>query len=125
MLACLYVGIGGFVGSISRHLLNVLFASSAMAFPWGTFFINFVGSFLIGAITVFSAKIMPIEPKLLLMLTVGLCGGFTTFSTFSLEIMRLLEDGKFLLGAGYAVCSVLLCLLAVYLGRLTVLAFAH
>jgi CrcB protein len=121
----LYVGFGGFIGSVFRYLINVFSPSLTMAFPFVTMFINFFGSFLIGAITVFSAKIIPIEPRLMLMLTVGICGGFTTFSTFSLEVMNLLENGKFLLGTSYAILSILVCLLGVYLGRLLILAFAN
>ncbi len=124
MLKCLYVGLGGFIGSIGRYLIGLAFIPIAANFPFGTLLINFAGSFVIGIINEFSVKITPVNPKLLLFLTVGICGGFTTFSTFSLETINLFEKSKVWLGAGYVVASVISCLAGVILGKFIIRYFA-
>lgn len=117
MLKCLFVGLGGFVGSVLRYLCGLLLFKYSTNFPFHTLIINFVGSFAIGIIMDFSMKISPINANILLLLTVGVCGGFTTFSTFSLETIHLFEKGKIILGLGYIFASVILCLLGVLLGK--------
>ena len=125
MLKCLYVGVGGFFGAICRYLIGVAFSSVTMSFPISTLIINFVGAVVIGSITEFSAKITPINPNLMLFLTVGICGGFTTFSTFSLETLNLIEKGKVFIGVGYAVASLVLCIIGVFIGKSIVRVFAQ
>lgn len=117
MLKCLYVGLGGFIGSIGRYLVGLAFIPIASNFPFSTLLINFAGSLVIGMVGEFSIKIAPLKPDLLLFLTIGICGGFTTFSTFSLETINLLEKSKVLLGIGYVVVSVISCLSGVILGK--------
>jgi len=115
----LIIGTGSFIGGISRFLVsryiqNILFSS----FPFGTFFINIIGCFLIGLFYGLSNRTNWINDELRLFLTVGFCGGFTTFSTFSFETMALLKEGNFLFFAVYIVLSVFVGLIALYLGNL-------
>jgi fluoride exporter len=117
MKTLLFIGIGGFIGSVSRYLLaravQVFMISS---FPFGTITVNILGSLLIGLIYGLSERGVLIDPQLRLFLTVGICGGFTTFSTFSAESFYLLRDGQYLWFMAYAFLSISLCLLAVFLG---------
>jgi CrcB protein len=117
MIKVLFVGLGGFVGSVLRYLCGLLLFKYSTNFPLHTLIINFVGSFAIGFIMDFSTKISPINANILLLLTVGVCGGFTTFSTFSLETIHLFEKGKIVLGIGYIFASLILCLFGVLLGK--------
>ena len=84
MLNCLIVGIGGFVGAASRYLFTLLPFHRSGAFPLHTLLINLIGSFCIGMLVVAASK-TSISPRLLLLLKTGVCGGFTTFSTFAPE----------------------------------------
>lgn len=120
LLNCLVVGAGGFLGSVGRYLLTAVFASQNSSFPWITMLINFVGSFLIGVFTELANGLLPLSGRTLLFLKTGLCGGFTTFSAFSLETVHLFEEGKYLPGIGYAAGSVLVCLFGVLAGKLCV-----
>ena len=117
MKTLLLIGIGGFIGSVSRYLLaravQVFMVSS---FPFGTITVNILGSLLIGLIYGFSDRGILIDPQLRLFLTVGICGGFTTFSTFSAESFYLIRDGQYLWFMAYSIFSISLCLLAVFLG---------
>ncbi|MDF2566561.1 MAG: crcB protein [Oscillospiraceae bacterium] len=125
MIKCIFIGLGGFIGSICRYLVGLAFLTASSAFPISTLIINFVGSFIIGIITEFSIKIVPINTNLLAFLTIGICGGFTTFSTFSLETINLFEKGKLALGFAYALSSVVLCLTAVIAGKCLIRYIAH
>lgn len=117
--AYFWVAIGGALGSMARHwcsvVANMLFGT---AFPWGTLLINIIGSFVIGlffAITGPDGRFdAPMSAKLFVM--TGLCGGYTTFSAFSLQTLSLLQEGAWLRGAGYVMSSVMLCLIAVWAG---------
>ena len=115
IIQCLFVGIGGFIASVLRYILgkNIILD---IDFPLGTLLINFIGSLVIGIIFAISQK-YNINQNFLLFLKVGVCGGFTTFSTFSLETMELLSKGKILLGVGNAVISVVVCVCAVAVGE--------
>lgn len=120
LINCLAVGAGGFLGSVGRYLLSAAFSPQNVSFPWITLLINFLGSFLIAAVSELPDNWLPLSPRLLLFLRMGICGGFTTFSTFSFETVRLFEDGKVLSGCGYAFLSVLLCLTGIVLGKLVI-----
>ena len=85
MLNCLAVGLGGFVGSVCRYLMGLLPLGRDGAFPIRTFAINLFGAFAIGAITALTVKRADLDPRLVLFLKAGVCGGFTTFSSFALE----------------------------------------
>jgi CrcB protein len=105
----LAVGAGGAIGSVARYLVGVgsgrLFGTD---FPWGTLVINVTGSFLIGAcVGLFAAK-WDWSQAMRIFLTVGICGGYTTFSTFSLDTYYLIERGQTLASFAYMVTSVTL-----------------
>ncbi len=106
------VALGGALGSLARYA-----AQSSLAFPYGTLAVNVLGSFLIGLVWVLLA---PRGPAILFLMT-GVLGGFTTFSSFSMDVMRLLEDGRAVLASGYVLASVGLSLMAcaagLWLGR--------
>ena len=118
MLECLAVGIGGFIGAVSRYLMGLIIIKDT-TFPFMTMMTNIIGAFVIGLVVALASK-YNLESRWILFLKTGVCGGFTTFSTFSLESMNLLSDGKFLMAGGYILLSVSLCLLFVYLGNLCV-----
>ena len=116
----LLVGIGGFVGSVLRYLVALASAAAwGEAFPWGTILINIVGSFVIGffgALTLPEGP-APASPDLRLFVMVGICGGFTTFSSFSLQTLMLLRGGAWLGASMNVLASVALCLASVTAGN--------
>jgi len=121
MLAYLWVAIGGALGSVARFGLNGLVSARfGETFPWGTLVINVTGSFLIG---IFAAYADPdgrvlIAPGVRQFLMIGICGGYTTFSSFSLQTLNLLRDREWLYAGGNILLSVVLCMIAVWLGYL-------
>ncbi|NQW36224.1 MAG: fluoride efflux transporter CrcB [Flavobacteriales bacterium] len=110
------IGIGSFIGGVFRYLLSQLIQTKFLsAFPFGTFTVNILGCLVIGIVFGLTEKInLSLEWRLFL--ATGICGGFTTFSAFSLETITLFRDGQFLYASGYIALSILLGLLAVYLG---------
>ena len=115
----LFIGTGGFLGSISRFLASRFFQNNfPSAFPFGTFFVNITGCLLIGLIYGFSERSSLLTPGWKLFLTVGFCGGFTTFSTFANENLALLRDGEFLHFFIYTGLSVFLGIAATFFGVL-------
>ncbi|WP_244985360.1 fluoride efflux transporter CrcB [Catenibacterium mitsuokai] len=120
MTACLYVGMGGFIGSVLRYLVSLIPLKTTHGFPLLTLFINILGAFLIGFISTIALK-KSMNPHLVLLLKTGLCGGFTTFSTFALESITLHKNGNTTLAMIYIVLSIVLGLSAVILGDY----FAH
>lgn len=112
----LLIGTGGFAGSISRYLLTKFIATKwPMAFPWGTFSVNIIGCFLIGIIMGMSFQ-SSISTQTRLLLATGFCGGFTTFSTYSLEIFELYQRGEAGISMLYLFASILAGFLSVWLG---------
>lgn len=113
----LLVGLGGFLGSVSRYLvgqgLHRLFDT---IFPIGTMTVNIVGSFIIGVIYSLAERDNLVSPEMRMFLAVGFCGGFTTFSSFAFDNLNLLKDSGFLYLSIYVGGSVFLGLLAVYFG---------
>lgn len=101
------------LGTIGRYLLGLLPIKTQGGFPIITLAINLIGAFCIGLIVAFSGRSGNTSPQLLLFLKVGICGGFTTFSTFSLEAVQLLQNGKFVAAFSYMILSVALCVAAV------------
>ncbi len=115
----LIIGTGGFLGSVSRYLVAKFVQGHALSsFPWGTFLVNVLGCLLIGLFYGLAEKGTILSPGVRLFLTVGFCGGFTTFSTFAIENLALMRDGAFFLFLLYTGLSIFLGLLAVYLGHL-------
>lgn len=111
MVNLLVVGLGGAVGSMLRYGMTLLFAFLNLSGNLATFSVNVIGSFLIGILTGVCR-----EGTLLLLLTVGLCGGFTTFSTFSLQSVRLLQSGNLWEAALYIIGTLVVCVAAAWLG---------
>jgi CrcB protein len=123
MLAYLWVAIGGALGSMARYGIGGLVSEKfGQAFPWGTLLINITGSFLIGilgALTAPEGKMTPQSRALTIQLLItGVCGGYTTFSSFSLQTLNLLRDREWFYAAGNVLLSVILCMIAVWLGYL-------
>jgi CrcB protein len=110
-----YVALGSAIGGVARFLLGGLIQRDTTSFPWGTLVINVTGSFLLGLLMRYAVA-SPIRAETRAFLTIGLCGGFTTFSTFSYEAVSLLRDGQWLRAGTYVGASVLLSLLAVLAG---------
>jgi CrcB protein len=112
-----FIGTGGFIGSVLRYYISKLIQEVFLSsFPYGTFAVNILGCLLIGFIFGIAEKGTWLAPEWRIFLTVGLCGGFTTFSTFSSESFQLLRDGQFLYVLLYTSLSVLVGLASVYSG---------
>lgn len=112
-----YIALGSAVGGVGRYLLGGLVQRSfAGTFPVGTLFVNLTGSFLLGLILRYAVDTPTVTPEVRALLTVGLCGGYTTFSTFSYESLALMEDGDWGRAGAYIVLSLGLSLLATFLG---------
>ncbi|MGE0439267.1 MAG: fluoride efflux transporter CrcB [Gemmatimonadales bacterium] len=108
-----FVALGGALGSVARYLLGTVFeARSTAPFPTGTLVINVTGSLLLGLVVGFSLAGPGLTREARALLATGLCGGYTTFSTFSLDVIRLLEVGDYRRAAVYAVLSLVLSLAA-------------
>ncbi|MFI5155188.1 MAG: fluoride efflux transporter CrcB [Chitinophagales bacterium] len=117
----LLVGLGGGIGSIARYVCQkYIHEWHPHPFPMGTFFVNILGCFLIGLFYSISEKGNIMTPEWRILLTTGLCGGFTTFSTFSFENIQLLKAGDFSYFILYIAGSILLGIGATYLGMLTI-----
>src|SRR5581483_11767891 len=112
MLAYLLVAIGGALGSVGRFWLSGMIAERAgETFPWGTILVNITGSFVIG---VFAALTAPegrwaASPAVRQFFMIGICGGYTTFSSFSLQTLSLLRDRQWLFAGGNILASVFFC----------------
>ena len=117
----LWVAAGSALGGMARYWCSGFVAERAgEAFPWGTLIINILGSFVIG---LFGGLTGPdgrflVSPEVRIFVMVGLCGGYTTFSSFSLQTLNLIRDGEILYAGANIVASVLLCMLAVWIGHI-------
>lgn len=121
MSAYFWVAAGGALGSVLRFWLSgVVAARFGATFPWGTMWVNVTGSFVIGLLAAVAAPEgrldSPSREFATLFLMIGACGGYTTFSSFSLQTLSLLRDGEWLYAGGNILLSVLGCLFAVWLG---------
>ena len=116
----LIAGLGGFIGTILRYMVSRLIQTNSLGlFPWATFTVNIAGCLLIGLFYGISEKGNLMPPNLRLFLTVGICGGFTTFSSFSNDAFLLIQDKEWLRVSLYTSLSFFLGLVAVYLGKVT------
>lgn len=118
-MAYLWVALGGALGSVARFACSGLAARwFGLGFPWGTLFVNVTGSFAIGLLASLSAPDgRPwLAPDARAFVLVGILGGFTTFSSFSLETLTLARNGSLGVAGGYVAASLVLCLLAASLG---------
>jgi CrcB protein len=112
-----YVMLGGALGTLARYFLSTwIHTKTGSAFPLGTLFINVSGSILLGLILRFALETPAVTPDMRAFLTTGLCGGYTTFSTFSYETAALIEDGDWKRAGAYVGLSVLLSIGGMFLG---------
>ena len=114
MINCLIVELGGALGAVMRYLIGLIPFNPDTGFPVKAFIINVVGAFVIGIVAALAAK-NAMNPKLVLFLKVGICGGFTTFSSFALETDQLLMKGQSFTAVIYVLLSIFAGVLAVFL----------
>ena len=114
MRMILYIAFGGAIGSVLRYFVGRLFSAG---FPYGTMIVNIFGCLLIGFFYGLFAKYTNINPELRSLLTVGFCGGFTTFSTFMNDCNKLVSLGEYIQMAIYLFVSLVVGFIAVYLGQ--------
>lgn len=120
MLNYLWIGIGSGLGGMGRYWFSGFIAHRfGETFPWGTLLVNVTGSFVIG---LFATLTSPdgrwlVAPSFRQFFMLGVCGGYTTFSSFSLQTLRLAEEGEWLDAGANALLSMVLCLVAVWLGH--------
>ena len=113
MIKCLIVGAGGAIGAIGRYLIGLLPMNPENGFPLKTFLINVIGCFIIGIIAALADK-NAVNPNLVLLIKVGICGGFTTFSSFALETEGLIAKGSIGVALMYVILSLVCGVLAVF-----------
>jgi len=119
LITCIYVALGGAVGSLARYLISIWALPVSRDLPWGTIGINIAGSFIIGffgTMTLAHGR-YPVSENWRLFVMVGICGGFTTFSSFSLQTLDLMRSGAMPRAAVNIVASVVLCVAAVAFGH--------
>lgn len=114
MTDCLIVAFGGAIGAVCRFLIGKLPIGSNDGFPIKTFLINIIGCFIIGLAAALALKQLSASPKLVMFIKVGICGGFTTFSSFAIETGGLIEKGSYFTAAAYVVLSAVLGVAAVF-----------
>ncbi|HEX9078819.1 MAG TPA: fluoride efflux transporter CrcB [Desulfuromonadaceae bacterium] len=108
-------------GGLTRYYLSGwLYGLLGRAFPYGTFAVNLIGAYFIGLVMELGLRSAAISDTLRIGLTVGFMGGLTTFSTFSYETFKLLEEGQFLVAVANVLLSVTVCLLCTWLGIVTI-----
>lgn len=123
LVNCLIVGAGGCVGAIARYLMGLLIPAHQSGFPLGTFAVNVVGAFAIAFIATWFLRHAGLDGRALLFLMTGVCGGFTTFSSFTWESLQLIERGDVLIAGVYIVGSCALCLAAALAGQQLAMRF--
>jgi len=115
--ASLFIGLGGFLGSISRYLLSQYVDKKIESlFPFGTFTVNILGCLILGILYGLAEKENLLTNELRLLLAVGFCGSFTTFSTFAYEKMQLIQQGEWMTFAIYGIASITVGILATIVG---------
>ncbi|MEY4530613.1 MAG: hypothetical protein RLZZ156_1334 [Deinococcota bacterium] len=111
-----FIAVFGALGSLARYGIGLWGASHGLLFPWGTLLINVLGSLILGFVATLALE-QQISETMRLAIAVGFCGAFTTFSTFELEVMNAILEGRFAIAIAYVASSLVLGLLAVFLGR--------
>ncbi len=122
----LWVAIGGALGSITRYWFSGFIARHfGETFPWGTVLVNVSGSFVIGFFAAITGPdgrwLVPVSFRQQFFM-LGICGGYTTFSSFSLQTLNLVEDGEWLYAGANVILSVICCLVAVWLGHVVAMS---
>nr|WP_207635782.1 fluoride efflux transporter CrcB [Clostridium sp. MD294] len=115
-MQCLIVALGGGIGAMFRYMIGKINLPFEIAFPVTTLCINIIGAFIIGLV-VSGAMKYTVSETVVLFLKTGLCGGFTTFSTFSLESVTLIEQKNVVMAFCYIASSILCCIIGVWLGK--------
>ncbi len=128
LLTYAWIALGGAIGSVLRFWCSGAVAGLfGQTFPWGTLMVNIAGSFIIGFTATLTGPdgrlFVPSDARSFVM--VGVCGGYTTFSSFSLQTLSLVQDGEWLLAGGNVLLSVSLCLIAVWLGHIAAASLNH
>lgn len=120
----LAVGSGGFAGSVLRYLVYKYFENpQSTGWPWGTLAVNILGSLLAGILFGISEKTNLIPETLSLFLLVGFCGGFTTFSAFALDNVKLFQEGAYAHNLLYITSTIFLGILAIFIGHYITVQF--
>lgn len=117
---CIVIMIGGAIGTLMRYLVSVVALPISSQLPWGTILINITGSLVIGffgTLTLATGR-YPVSESVRLFVMIGLCGGYTTFSSFSLQTLDLMRSGAMVRASINVVASVILCIVAVSVGHL-------
>ena len=124
MKMILMVAMGGAIGSSFRYLFGVAATRLfGMGFPWGTLIVNIVGSFLMGVLIVLLALRYSVNNEVRAFLAIGVLGGFTTFSSFALDVVLLYERKQYFASMGYMSASVICSILALFMGMAVVRSF--
>jgi CrcB protein len=117
MIDPILIGVGGFVGANVRYLVSTFVAKNLdPALPWGTLIVNVTGSFVIGVFLVWTTERILTDPAYRLLIAVGFCGAYTTFSSYAFETVRLMEQGQYLSATGNFFINNLLAVLGVIAG---------
>jgi len=119
VITYLWVALGGALGSVARYwMTNAVAALTGPRFPWGTIAINGIGSFIIGFVAFLTTPVgrVPISFDIRAFILVGICGGYTTFSAFSLQTLELMRSGHWLEAGGNILLSVVACVFAAWAG---------
>ena len=117
-LNCIAVGAGGFLGAVSRYLMGMIPFLQKGSLPYHTLLINVLGAVLIGIVVKTADSTEILNPSTVLFLKVGICGGFTTFSTFALETDQLIQSGNYGFTILYIGLSVVLSVAAVFTAQI-------
>lgn len=117
----LWIALGAAIGGMARYGLSGVIANRVGAtFPWGTLIVNITGCFVIGIVNTLTGPdgrlLVPLNARLFTM--VGICGGYTTFSSFSLELLNLMRNGEWLAVGNYMIGSLVFCMIGVWLGHI-------
>lgn len=111
------IAVGGAIGAVLRYLMaNNIYSLFGNAFPWGTLFVNVFGSLLMGFLYVMFIERMLVSTEIRSLVLIGLLGAFTTYSTFSIETVNLIESGELIRAGANILASVAACLIACWLG---------
>lgn len=117
METIMLIGIGGFIGANARYWLSLWTAETlGTRFPWGTLIINVSGSFILAVFVAYAFNHVALDPRIRLFLAVGFCGAYTTFSTYAVDSVALIQAGDWMAGLGNILVTNLTCIASVVVG---------